>query len=135
MQYWLLKSEPETYSLDDLKNENIGRGDGVRNYTARNNLRLMEPGDMCFFYRSVHKPAIVGLCTIVKGHYPDPSSDNTAWVAVDVQYHSELKNEVSLKTIKENPALQNMALLKQSRLSVQPVTTAEFDEILKMSEE
>ena len=133
MQYWLIKSEPETYSLQDLKKEKIGRWDGVRNYAARNNLRLMQNGDICLFYRSVHHPAVVGLCTVVKEHYPDPTSDNPNWVAVDVAFHSELKNEVPLSAIKANPNLQDMALLKQSRLSVQPVRAAEFDEILNIS--
>lgn len=135
MQYWLIKSEPETYSLEDLKNEKIGRWDGVRNYAARNNLREMKKGDMCLFYRSVHQPAVVGLCKVVKEHYPDPTSDNPAWLAVDVAYHSALKNEVPLSAIKANPNLQEMALLKQSRLSVQPVKVAEFDEILNISEQ
>ena len=135
MQYWLIKSEPETYSLNVLINEKIGHWDGVRNYTARNNLKLMQLGDMCLFYHSVKKPAVVGLCKVVKEHYPDPTTDNAAWVAVDVEYHSTLKREVSLAEIKANPNLQDMALLRLSRLSVQPVTAAEFDEILKMSEE
>jgi predicted RNA-binding protein with PUA-like domain len=135
MNYWLIKSEPETYSIDDLIRENVGRWDGVRNYTARNNLRTMQLGDMCFFYRSVHKPAVQGLCKIVKEHYPDPTTDNAAWVCVDIEYVDTLKNEVSLAAIKTNPALENMSLLKLSRLSVQPVTMDEFDEILRMSEE
>jgi predicted RNA-binding protein with PUA-like domain len=134
MQYWLIKSEPETYSLEDLKTEKTGRWDGVRNYTARNNLRLMKTGDMCLFYRSVTNPAVVGLCKVVREQYPDPTSDNPAWVAVDVEFHSALKKEVPLKDIKSSPYLQEMALLKQSRLSVQPVRVAEFDEILNLSE-
>lgn len=134
MQYWLIKSEPETYSLDDLIKQDIGIWDGVRNYQARNNLKAMKNGDICFFYRSVTKPAIQALCTIVKEHYPDPTTEEAAWVAVDIQYHSTLENEVSLAQIKANPNLENMALLKLSRLSVQPVTVPEFDEILLMSQ-
>jgi predicted RNA-binding protein with PUA-like domain len=135
MQYWLIKSEPETYSLEDLIKENIGRWDGVRNYAARNNLKAMQLGDMCLFYHSVKNPAVVGLCTVVKEHYPDPTSDSDAWVAVDVKFHSTLKKNVPLAKIKANPALVDMALLRLSRLSVQPVTDAEFDEILRMSDE
>ncbi len=135
MQYWLIKSEPETYSLNTLIQENIGRWDGVRNYTARNNLKMMQLGDMCLFYHSVKKPAVVGLCKVVKEHYPDPTTDNPAWVAVNVEYHSTLKKAVTLGEIKANPNLQNMSLLRLSRLSVQPVAVDEFDEILKMSEE
>lgn len=134
MQYWLIKSEPETYSLDDLIQENIGRWDGVRNYTARNNLKAMQLGDLCLFYHSVTKPGVVGLCEIVREHFPDPTTDNPAWVAVSVKYVSTLKKKVSLPDIKANPNLQDMSLLRLSRLSVQPVTVAEFDEILSMSE-
>jgi predicted RNA-binding protein with PUA-like domain len=134
MQYWLIKSEPETYSLDDLIQENIGRWDGVRNYTARNNLKAMQLGDLCLFYHSVTKPGVVGLCEIVREHFPDPTTDNPAWVAVSVKYVSTLKKKVSLPDIKANPNLQEMSLLRLSRLSVQPVTVAEFDEILSMSE-
>lgn len=135
MQYWLIKSEPETYSIDTLIQEKIGRWDGVRNYAARNNLKAMQLGDMCLFYHSVKNPAVVGLCTVVKEHYPDPTTQDAAWVAVDVEYHSTLKKQVPLAKIKENPNLADMALLKLSRLSVQPVTAAQFDEILRMSEE
>jgi predicted RNA-binding protein with PUA-like domain len=133
-KYWLIKSEPETYSLDDLIREGIGRWDGVRNYTARNNLKAMQLDDLCLFYHSVTKPGVVGVCKIVKEHFPDPTTDSPAWVAVNVQYVSALNNKVTLQAIKENPLLQDMALLKLSRLSVQPVTEAEFDEILRMSE-
>jgi predicted RNA-binding protein with PUA-like domain len=134
MQYWLIKSEPETYSLDDLMLEKIGRWDGVRNYTARNNLKAMELGDLCLFYHSVTKPGVVGICKVVREHFPDPTTDNPAWVAVSVEYVLSLKNKVSLADIKANPMLQDMALLKLSRLSVQPVTLGEFDEILRMAE-
>jgi predicted RNA-binding protein with PUA-like domain len=133
MKYWLIKSEPETYSIDDLIKENVGRWDGVRNYTARNNLRAMEVGDLCFFYRSVHKPAIEAVCKIVRTHYPDPTADSDAWVCVDVQFEHKLPREISLAEVKNNDNLSNMALLKLSRLSVQPVTVDEFDEILRMA--
>jgi predicted RNA-binding protein with PUA-like domain len=135
MKYWLIKSEPETYSIEDLIREDIGRWDGVRNYQARNYLKDMKLGDLCFFYRSVHKPAVEGVCKIVKEHYPDPTADSETWVCVEVQFQNKLQREISLGEIKANTALENMALLKQSRLSVQPVTVDEFDEILKMSEQ
>ncbi len=135
MKYWLIKSEPETYSVEDLIKEDIGRWDGVRNYQARNYLKDMKLGDLCFFYRSVHKPAVEAVCKIVKEHYPDPTVDSGSWVCVEVQFQNKLTREISLGEIKANAALQNMALLKQSRLSVQPVTVDEFDEILKMSEQ
>lgn len=135
MQYWLIKSEPETYSIDTLIQEKIGHWDGVRNYAARNNLKAMQLGDMCLFYHSVKNPAVVGLCTVIKEHYPDPTTEDAAWVAVDVEFHSKLKNQVPLAKVKENPHLADMALLRLSRLSVQPVTVAQFDEILRMSEE
>jgi predicted RNA-binding protein with PUA-like domain len=135
MKYWLIKSEPETYSIEDLISEDIGRWDGVRNYQARNFLKDMKLGDLCFFYRSVHKPAVEGICKIVKEHYPDPTAESGDWVCVDVQFQNKLQREISLGEIKGNEALVNMALLKQSRLSVQPVTVHEFDEILKMSEQ
>jgi predicted RNA-binding protein with PUA-like domain len=135
MKYWLIKSEPETYSIEDLIGEDIGRWDGVRNYQARNFLKDMKLGDLCFFYRSVHKPAVEGVCKIVKEHYPDPTAESGNWVCVEVQFQNKLQREISLGEIKGNEALANMALLKQSRLSVQPVTVHEFDEILKMSEQ
>jgi predicted RNA-binding protein with PUA-like domain len=135
MKYWLIKSEPETYSIEDLINEDIGRWDGVRNYQARNFLKDMKLGDLCFFYRSVHKPAVEAVCKIVKEHYPDPTAESGNWVCVEVQFQNKLQREISLGEIKGNEALANMALLKQSRLSVQPVTVHEFDEILKMSEQ
>jgi predicted RNA-binding protein with PUA-like domain len=94
----------------------------------------MQLGDLCLFYHSVTKPGVVGLCEIVREHFPDPTTDNPAWVAVSVKYVSTLKKKVSLPDIKANPNLQDMSLLRLSRLSVQPVTVAEFDEILSMSE-
>lgn len=135
MKYWLIKSEPETYSVEDLIREDVGHWDGVRNYQARNYLKDMKLGDFCFFYRSVHKPAVEGICKVVKEHYPDPTADSGTWVCVDIQFQNKLTREISLGEIKANSALENMALLKQSRLSVQPVTVDEFDEILKMSEQ
>ena len=132
MAYWLIKSEPETFSLEDFRNEKVTVWYGVRNYTARNNLRAMQMGDICIFYRSVTKPAVIALSKVVRENYQDPTTEETAWVAVDVELIEEFKNEIPLSTIKATPELQDMALLKLSRLSVQPVTPDEFDVICKM---
>ena len=131
MAYWLIKSEPETFSLEDFRREKVTVWYGVRNYTARNNLRLMQMGDICVFYRSVTKPAIIALSGVVKEHYQDPTTEEVAWVAVDVELIEEFRTELPLSKVKEIPELQNMALLKLSRLSVQPVTADEFDCICK----
>ena len=131
MAYWLIKSEPETFSLEDFRNEKVTTWYGVRNYTARNNLRLMTMGDICIFYRSVTKPAIIALSRVVREQYQDPTSELPAWVAVDVELIEEFRTELPLSKIKEIPELQNMALLKLSRLSVQPVTADEFEFICK----
>ncbi len=132
MAYWLIKSEPETFSLDDFRKEKVTVWYGVRNYTARNNLRAMQMGDICVFYRSVTKPAIIALSKVVRENYQDPTTEEPAWVAVDVEFLEEFKKEIPLSMIKEIPELQDMALLKLSRLSVQPVTPDEFDVICKI---
>jgi predicted RNA-binding protein with PUA-like domain len=132
MAYWLIKSEPETFSLEDFRNEKVTVWYGVRNYTARNNLRLMAMGDICVFYRSVTKPAIIALSRVVREHYQDPTTEEAAWVAVDVELIEEFKTELPLSKVKEIPELQDMALLKLSRLSVQPVTADEFEVICKI---
>jgi predicted RNA-binding protein with PUA-like domain len=133
MNYWLIKSEPDAFSLADFVTEKTTVWNGVRNYTARNYLKTMQLGDMCLFYRSVVKPAVVATCKVVKEFYQDPTTDLTAWVAVEVELVDILEKEVSLNLIKQTPELQNMLLLKMSRLSVQPVTPAEWDMIQKLS--
>lgn len=132
MAYWLVKSEPETFSLDDFKAEKVTVWYGVRNYTARNNLKAMQMDEICLFYKSVTKPAIQGLARVVREQYQDPTTEEVAWVAVDLEFIEEFKNEIPLSTIKATPELQNMALLKLSRLSVQPVTDDEFEIICKI---
>jgi predicted RNA-binding protein with PUA-like domain len=132
MNYWLVKSEPDAFSLADFVTEKTTVWNGVRNYTARNYLKTMQLGDMCLFYRSVVKPAVVATCKVVKEFYPDPTTDLTAWVAVEVALVDVFEKEVSLSVIKQTPELQNMLLLKMSRLSVQPVTPAEWDIILTL---
>jgi predicted RNA-binding protein with PUA-like domain len=132
MTYWLIKSEPETFSLDHFRAEKVTVWYGVRNYTARNNLRAMQLGDICIFYRSVTKPAAIALARVVRENYQDPTTEETAWVAVDVELIEEFKREISLAEIKKTPELEDMALLKLSRLSVQPVRDVEFEVICKL---
>jgi predicted RNA-binding protein with PUA-like domain len=132
MAYWLIKTEPEAFSLEDFRREKVTVWNGVRNYAARNNLRGMQYGDLCIFYRSVTKPSAIALAKVVNEHYQDPTTDDTAWSAVDVELVEEFKTEVTLTEIKSTPELLNMVLLRISRLSVQPVTPEEFDIICKM---
>ncbi|HNJ60843.1 MAG TPA: EVE domain-containing protein [Chitinophagales bacterium] len=133
MKYWLMKSEPDVFSFDDLIAKGQEHWDGVRNYTARNNMQAMKVGDKAFFYHSNIGKEIVGIVKIVKEAYQDPTTDETRWVCVDVAPIKKLKNPVSLAAIKANPKLAEMKIIKQSRLSVIDVTKAEFDEILEMS--
>jgi predicted RNA-binding protein with PUA-like domain len=130
MAFWLMKSEPFKYSWDQLVKDKKTFWDGVRNYGARNHLRAMKKGDLAFFYHSNEGVEIVGIVKIVKEHYPDPSSDDSNWVAVDVAPVRKLKNPVSLATIKQDPRLQQMALVRLGRLSVQPVTDEEWQIVM-----
>ncbi len=131
--YWLLKSEPNTWSWDDQVKSKVDMWDGVRNYQARNNLIKMKKKDLCFFYHSVSEKSIVGIVEVVKESYPDPTDKESRFVAVDVKATKPLNAPVSLDQIKKNVKLKNIALIKQSRLSVMPLTKTEWDEILKMS--
>ena len=133
INYWLLKSEPSTWSWDDQVKNKIDMWDGVRNYQARNNLMKMKKKDLCFFYHSVSEKSIVGIVEVVKEHYPDPTDKKNKFVVVDVKALKKLKNPVSLEKIKNNSKLKNIALIKQSRLSVMPLKKIEWDEILKLS--
>lgn len=133
MNYWLIKSEPSTYSIDDLQKEKQTMWNGVRNYAARNNLRAMQVGDICLFYHSVHNPAIVGLAKVVREHYQDPTTDDTAWSVVDVEFKQKFKQPIPLAEVKKHPELADMELLRLSRLSVQKVTKEEFDYIIKLT--
>jgi predicted RNA-binding protein with PUA-like domain len=132
MRHWLLKSEPDAYSWADLVRDKKGRWDGVRNFTARNNLRAMAKGDLCLFYHSVSEKAVVGICKVVGTAYPDPTADTGQWVCVDVAPVRALKTSVELATIKEDPALSKTELLRQGRLSVVPLTEAEFLRIVEL---
>ena len=133
MKYWLLKTEPNTWSWDDHCKDGTSMWDGVRNYQARNNLKKMKINDLCFFYHSVTEKTIVGIVKVVKEHYIDPTDKTKKFVAVDVKIFSKFKNSVSLDQIKKIKILENMALIKQSRLSVMPVTKKEWDTIINMS--
>ncbi|MCU0390966.1 MAG: EVE domain-containing protein [Thermoflexibacter sp.] len=134
MNYWLIKSEPNTYSWDDFVKEKKTLWNGVRNFQARNNLRAMREGDFVFFYHSVHNPSVVGIAKVVKEAYQDPTTEDPNWVVVDLEPYQPLKNAVSLQKIKETPDLQNIALIRQSRLSVMPLKQEEFDLILALAE-
>ncbi len=133
MNYWLMKSEPDVFSYEDLVRKKREHWDGVRNYTARNNMRFMKKGDIAFFYHSNIDKAIVGIMEIVNEAYQDPTTAETAWVCVDVAPKEKLKKPVTLAAIKANPRLAEMKLIKQGRLSVTDLSKAEFEEILKMS--
>ena len=133
MKYWLLKSEPDAWSWDNQVKEGTSMWDGVRNYQARNNLKEMKKNDLCFFYHSVTEKSIVGIVQVVKEYYPDPTDKTERFVVVDVKATKKLKNPVSLDQIKENNKLKNIALVKQSRLSVMPLKKTEWDIIIKMS--
>ncbi len=132
MHYWLVKSEPEAYSFADLQRDKKTDWDGVRNYQARNNLRDMQKGDLVMVYHSVSEKAIVGIAKVTKPHFQDSKTDDKNWVAVELSAHKELKNKVTLAQIKATPALENIGLLKQSRLSVMPLKKEEFDKILEL---
>ena len=133
INYWLLKSEPSTWSWEDQVKAGVEMWDGVRNYQARNNLMRMKKKDLCFFYHSVSEKSIIGIVEVVKEHYPDPTDKTGRFVVVDVKAKKKLKREVSLEEIKNTPKLSDIALIKQSRLSVMPLSKNEWDLILKMS--
>ena len=133
MKYWLLKSEPDAWSWDNQVKEGASMWDGVRNYQARNNLKEMKKNDLCFFYHSVTERSIVGIVKVVKEYYPDPTDKTGRFVVVDVKATKKLKNPVSLDQIKENGKLKDIALVKQSRLSVMPLKKTEWEIIIKMS--
>ncbi len=132
-KYWLLKSEPGTWSWENQVKEGPSMWDGVRNYQARNNLKEMKKNDLCFFYHSVTEKKIVGIVKVVKEYYPDPTDKTERFVVVDVKAIKKLKKSVSLDQIKQNKKLENIALVKQSRLSVMPIKKNEWDKIIKLS--
>ena len=136
MNYWLVKSEPFKFSWDTFVNKGGDMWDGVRNYAARNNLMAMKTGDLVFFYHSNEGLEIVGLARVAKEHYPDPTAAASAgWVVVDLVPEKKLKKPVSLAQIKADPVLKEMAIVRQSRLSVSPVTPSEFDRVMDLADE
>jgi predicted RNA-binding protein with PUA-like domain len=134
-QYWLIKSEPNKYSWDDLVAEKDGMWDGVRNHTAAKNLRTMTVGDQVFFYHSNIGIEVVGIAEVTKEYYIDPTDPKGKFVAVNFKPVRKLGQTVTLKAIKANPKLEGMELVRQSRLSVAPVREEEWQEILKMAGE
>lgn len=134
MNYWLVKSEPFKYSWDQFVKDKKTTWDGVRNYAARNNLRTMSRGDLVLFYHSNEGTNIVGIAKVVKEAYQDPTTDETAWLAVDLAPLKPLKKPLDLTTIKNDPHFKTMDLVRLSRLSVGAVTPDEFARILMLSE-
>lgn len=134
-QFWLMKSEPDVYSYDDLVAEGEGTWDGVRNHSAAINLKTMKVGDEAFFYHSNIGLEVVAVITISHEHFIDPSDEKARFVAVKVKPVRNLPHPVTLKAIKANPKLAEMEMLRQSRLSVAPVRASEWKEILKMAGE
>lgn len=133
MAYWLVKSEPSKYSWDQLVQDKQTLWDGVRNYAARNYLKTMKKGDEVFFYHSNEGLEIVGIAKVVKESYPDPTTDDDAWVVVDLKPVKKLPKPVTLAQVKSDKRLKDMALVKYVRLSVQPVTEKEWKIILELS--
>jgi predicted RNA-binding protein with PUA-like domain len=130
--FWLVKQEPETYSWDDLVRDGRTDWTGVRNFQARNNLRQMKAGDAVLFYHSGASKSVVGIAEVAKAGYPDPTADDKQWVAVDIKPVKRLREAVPLAAMRENPKLSNLLLLRHTRLSVVPVTKADFETIVKM---
>jgi predicted RNA-binding protein with PUA-like domain len=134
MNYWLMKTEPGTYSWDDLVRDKKTHWDGVRNYQARNNMKAMKVGDLALYYHSVKEKCVVGIVKIVKEFYQDPTTEDANWVVVEISPVEALKNRVTLAQVKAEERLSEMVLVKNSRLSVQPVKREEFDLILAMGQ-
>lgn len=132
MNYWLVKTEPGTYSWEDLVRDKKAVWDGVRNFQARNNLKAMKKGDIVFVYHSGEEKAVIGIAKILKAAYPDPKDKD--WIVVDLVADRKLKKPITLSTIKATKKLNNMVLVKSSRLSVQPVREDEFNKVVELSE-
>lgn len=133
-KFWLVKQEPSAYSWRDFASDGRTRWTGVRNYTARNNLRAMRKADQVFYYHSVIDKAVIGIAEVARTAYPDPTATGGDWSAVDLVALKKLAHPVTLEQIKQNPRLKEMALLRLSRLSVQPVQPAAFREIVRMGD-
>lgn len=131
--HWLVKQEPESYSWADFVRDGRTSWDGVRNYQARNNLRGMRSGDRVLFYSSGESKAVVGLATVSKVAYPDPTADDPAWVSVEIEAVKPLKRPVTLAEIKADPQLAGVILVRHTRLSVMPLAAGEFDRIVRLA--
>jgi len=132
MSYWLMKTEPDTYSWDDLVRDKKTTWDGVRNFQARSNLKAMKKGDMVFVYHTGEEKSIIGLAEVTQEFFPD--SKDKDWVAVEICPKKKLKRAVSLATVKSDKRLAAMALVRSARLSVQPVKKEEFERVIDLSE-
>lgn len=135
MAYWLVKSEPSAYSWEQLEKDKQTVWSGVRNYAARIHLRAMKKGDEVFYYHSNEGLAIVGIAKVIKEAYPDPTTDDDAWVAIDLKPNNKLKNPVTLDVIKKDKRLADMALVRIGRLSVQPVSDKEWAVVMELAGE
>jgi predicted RNA-binding protein with PUA-like domain len=133
MAYWLFKSEPSTWGWDDQVKKSVEHWDGVRNYQANNNMKAMKKGDKGFFYHSVNEKRIVGIVEVVREHYPDHTDETGRFSMVDIKTVKPVETPVTLAEIKANPKLEKMVLVNNSRLSVQPVTAAEWREVCRMT--
>lgn len=133
MRYWLVKSEPDAYAYSDLERDGVGTWDGVRNHAAAANLRAMEEGDELLFYHSNEGKAVVGIAKVTKTAFPDVTDPTGRFVAVEVAPVRPLKNPVTLDVMKKTPALADMVILRQGRLSVAPVAPAEWKTILALA--
>jgi predicted RNA-binding protein with PUA-like domain len=134
MSFWLIKSEPFVFSFSDLQRDGFSMWDGVRNYGARNFLRAMESEDILLFYHSNEGLEIVGIAKVLHTAYPDPTAEKGDWSAIDIVPVKKLNRAVTLKEIKQHPELQDIGLIKQSRLSVMPITDVQFDIIMQLAE-
>jgi len=132
MQYFLVKSEPFKYSWEKFNEDGTTLWDGVRNYQARNNIKLMKKGDLVLFYHSNEGKAVVGIAKVVKEFYQDPTTDDANWVVVDLAPVEALKNPVTLERIKADDQLKDVSLVKQGRLSVMTLKAEEFDRIIEL---
>ncbi len=131
--YWMVKQEPEAYSWDNFVRDGGTAWTGVRNFQARNNLRAMKKGDLVFFYHSVSEKQVVGLAKVVKEFYPDKTADEGDWSVVDLEPVKPLSRPVTLETMKADPQLKDMPLIKQSRLSVLPVSEKQAERLLELA--
>ncbi len=132
--YWLLKTEPQTYSFAKLTTERKTTWTGIRNYQARNFMRAMKPGDWALIFHTGDEKAVVGVAKVVSSPGPDPTAPREDWAAVDLAAHESLVEPVSLERLKHTASLRDLALLKQSRLSVSPLRAKEFNAILKLGQ-